>query len=74
MASLLLSLCVSTSEIEEGRSGPRANRAGRSHEGRIDAWAPKDEKVNATFKDGVLMIKLPKTTEAKGTTIPVKSA
>jgi HSP20 family molecular chaperone IbpA len=38
------------------------------------AWAPKDEKVNATFKDGVLMIKLPKTAEAKGTTIPVKSA
>jgi HSP20 family protein len=32
------------------------------------------EKVNATFKDGVLMIKLPKTPEAKGTTIPVKSA
>jgi HSP20 family protein len=32
------------------------------------------EKVNATFKDGVLMIKLPKTAEAKGTTIPVKSA
>jgi hypothetical protein len=25
-------------------------------------------------KDGVLMIKLPKTAEAKGTTIPVKSA
>jgi HSP20 family protein len=32
------------------------------------------EKVNATFKDGVLTIKLPKTPEAKGTTIPVKAA
>jgi HSP20 family protein len=31
-------------------------------------------RVNATFKDGVLTIKLPKTAEAKGTTIPVKSA
>jgi HSP20 family protein len=32
------------------------------------------EKVNATFKDGVLTIKLSKTPEAKGTTIPVKAA
>jgi HSP20 family protein len=32
------------------------------------------EKVNATFKDGVLTIKLPKTLSAKGTTIPVKAA
>ena len=32
------------------------------------------EKVNATFKDGVLTVKLPKTTTAKGTTIPVKAA
>jgi HSP20 family protein len=31
-------------------------------------------KVNATFKDGVLTVKLPKTLEAKGTTIPVKAA
>jgi HSP20 family protein len=31
------------------------------------------DKVNATFKDGVLTIKLPKTLEAKGTTIPVKA-
>jgi HSP20 family protein len=31
------------------------------------------EKVNATFKDGVLTIKLQKTPEAKGTTIPVKA-
>jgi HSP20 family protein len=31
-------------------------------------------KVNATFRDGVLTIKLPKTPEAKGTTIPVKPA
>jgi HSP20 family protein len=31
------------------------------------------EKVNATFKDGVLSVKLPKTPAAKGTTIPVKA-
>ena len=32
------------------------------------------EKLNATFKDGVLMVRLPKTPAAKGTTIPVKAA
>jgi HSP20 family protein len=32
------------------------------------------EKVNATFKDGVLTVKLQKTPAAKGTTIPVKTA
>jgi HSP20 family protein len=32
------------------------------------------EKVNATFKDGVLTVKLPKTPAAKGTAIPVKAA
>lgn len=31
-------------------------------------------KVTATFKDGVVTITLPKATEAKGTTIPVKAA
>ncbi len=31
------------------------------------------DKVNATFKDGVLTVKLPKTPAAKGTTIPVKA-
>ncbi len=31
-------------------------------------------KVTATFKDGVVTITLPKTLEAKGTTIPIKSA
>lgn len=30
------------------------------------------EKVSATFKDGLLTIKLPKAPGAKGTTIPVK--
>ena len=30
-------------------------------------------KVDATFKDGVLSVKLPKTPAAKGTTIPVKA-
>lgn len=30
-------------------------------------------KVDATFKDGVLSVKLPKTAAAKGTTIPVKA-
>lgn len=30
-------------------------------------------KVAATFKNGLLMIKLPKTPAAKGTTIPVKT-
>jgi HSP20 family protein len=31
------------------------------------------EKVAATFKDGVLTVKLPKAPGAKGTTIPVKA-
>ena len=30
-------------------------------------------KVSATFKNGLLTVKLPKTTAAKGTTIPVKA-
>jgi HSP20 family protein len=37
--------------------------------------APVDAgKVSATFKNGVLIVTLPKTAEAKGTTIPIKSA
>jgi HSP20 family protein len=32
------------------------------------------EKLNATFKDGVLTVKLPKSPAAKGTAIPVKAA
>jgi len=37
--------------------------------------APVDAgKVTASFKNGVLTVMLPKTTEAKGTTIPIKSA
>jgi HSP20 family protein len=32
------------------------------------------DKVTATFKDGTLMVTLPKAPEAKGTTIPVKVA
>jgi len=35
--------------------------------------AADTEKVNATFKEGVLTITLPKTPAAKGTTIPVKA-
>ena len=35
--------------------------------------AADTEHVNATFKDGVLTITLPKTQAAKGTTIPVKA-
>jgi len=31
------------------------------------------EKVTATFKNGLLTIKLPKTPAAKGTTIPIKA-
>ena len=31
-------------------------------------------KVTASFKDGVLTVTLPKTAEAKGTTIPIKAA
>jgi len=31
------------------------------------------EKVSATFKDGLLTVKLPKAPSAKGTTIPVKA-
>lgn len=36
--------------------------------------AVSGEKVTATFKDGTLTIMLPKALEAKGTTIPVKTA
>jgi HSP20 family protein len=36
--------------------------------------AVSGEKVSATFKDGTLTVTLPKAPEAKGTTIPVKSA
>jgi HSP20 family protein len=32
------------------------------------------DKVTATFKDGTLTVTLPKAPEAKGTTIPVKTA
>ena len=32
------------------------------------------DKVTATFRDGTLTITLPKAPEAKGTTIPVKTA
>ncbi len=32
------------------------------------------EKTSATFKDGVLTVRLPKTPAAKGTMIPVKAA
>lgn len=35
--------------------------------------AADTEKVNATFKDGVLTITLPKSSAAKSTTIPVKA-
>lgn len=36
--------------------------------------APVDEKlINATFKNGVLMITLPKTAEAKAHAIPIKN-
>jgi HSP20 family protein len=35
--------------------------------------AAETEKVDATFKNGVLTITLPKTQAAKGTTIPVKA-
>ena len=35
--------------------------------------AADTENVNATFKDGVLTITLPKTPAAKGATIPVKA-
>ena len=31
------------------------------------------EKANATFKDGVLTVTIPKTPPAKGTTVPVKA-
>ncbi len=36
--------------------------------------AVDESKVNATFKNGVLTVTLPKTAEAKGMTIPVKAA
>jgi HSP20 family protein len=36
--------------------------------------AVEADKVAAAFKDGVVTITLPKATEAKGTTIPVKAA
>ena len=37
--------------------------------------APVDaSKVTASFKNGVVMVTLPKTAESKGTTIPIKAA
>lgn len=36
--------------------------------------AVSSDKVTATFKDGTLTVTLPKALEAKGTTIPVKTA
>ena len=36
--------------------------------------AVESEKVTATFKDGVLLVTLPKSPAAKGTMIPVKAA
>jgi HSP20 family protein len=36
--------------------------------------AVQADKVTATFKDGVVTITLPKAPEAKGTSIPIKSA
>jgi HSP20 family protein len=36
--------------------------------------AVDETKVNATFSNGVLTILLPKTAEAKGTTVPIKIA
>jgi HSP20 family protein len=36
--------------------------------------AVSGDKVSATFKDGTLTVTLPKAPEAKGTTIPVKTA
>jgi HSP20 family protein len=35
--------------------------------------AVDSSKVSATFKDGVLMVTLPKTAAAKGTAIPIKA-
>lgn len=32
------------------------------------------QRVTATFKNGVLVVELPKTSEAKGTTVPIKVA
>jgi HSP20 family protein len=53
----------------------RIERAYGSFERSLKLPAPVDaQKVNATFKNGLLVIEMPKAAQAKGTAIPIKVA
>ena len=59
---------------EKGEHYHRMERSYGAFARSIRLPVPVDaEKVNATFKNGLLTVKLPKTPSAKGTTIPIKS-
>jgi HSP20 family protein len=64
-------------EVEEGGKEERHHRVERSYGAFLRSvrlpMAVDGSKVTATFKNGVLVVTLPKTPAAKGTTIPVKA-
>jgi len=56
-----------------GEKSLRTERVIGSFERRIALPVPVDAKrVNASFKNGLLVIEMPKAPEAKGTSIPIK--
>jgi HSP20 family protein len=60
---------------EKGEHSCRTERSYGAFSRTIRLPAPVDaSKAEATFKDGVVTIKLAKAARAKGTTIPVKAA
>ena len=65
-------------EKEQEKEDKRYHRVERSYGAFARAMrlpaAVDASKVTVTFKDGVLTVTLPKTAEAKGTTIPIKAA
>lgn len=63
-------------ETEEKEDGRRYHRIERRH-GRFQRAvqlpaAVRDDQIDANFKDGVLMVKMPKAEESKAKKIPVK--
>jgi HSP20 family protein len=64
-------------EVEEGGKEERYHRVERSYGAFLRSvrlpMAVDGSKVTATFKNGVLVVTLPKTPAAKGTMIPVKA-
>jgi HSP20 family protein len=64
-------------EVEEKGKEERYHRVERSYGGFLRSvrlpMAVDGSKVTATFKNGVLVVTLPKTPAAKGTMIPVKA-